>query len=346
MKKLKHFKVLWNYIKDDKFKLFLYILLLVISYIPSLIAVYFWGSAIESLTNKNFNSFVMYLILYESIYIVFYTILQIPRDYLYNYFEIKFTKGISKDLYRKIDKMPAIAFEDIGVGEFINRLCTDPDRIMELLNQMIRLICKFSLVIIVIIASFKISFILGLEIILLAVVMGYISAKFFPRIKKSHEEIKKESDEYVKIATENISGIREIKASGIKENIEKRVFMILDNLYELTSKNRKYERWYYAMNNLAYFLIQFLIFITCGHYYMTGVITLSIFMMMESYIWKIDEVVENISTIGVNFNKVSVSLKRIDEIINNKLYQDESFGDKYLENVKGKIEFKNVEFKF
>ncbi len=346
MEKLRNFKIIWDYIKDEKFKFFMYVLLVALSYIPSIAAVCFWGLAVEALTIKDFNLFLFYLIVYEGVYILFYTVLQIPRDYLYNYFEIKFTKEVSKHLYSKIDKMPAIAFEEIGVGEFTNRLCNDPDRIMELMSQMIKLICKFSIVIIVLIAAFKISFLLGIEILIFAISMGFISAKFFPRIKKSHEKIKSRSDEYVKIATENIGGVREIKSLGIKANIEKRVFEILDSLYLFTDRSRRYERWYYALNNLAYFIMQFIIFFTCGKYYMTGVISLSIFLMMESYIWRIDEVVESISSFGVNFNKVSVSLRRIGEFLDNKLYQDEKFGNKELDDINGVVEFKNVKFKY
>lgn len=346
MKKLQNFKIFWRYIKGDKLKLFCYIVLVALSYLPSLLAVIFWGIAIEALTQLDFNKFLYCLIIYEGIYIFLYTILQIPRDSLYTYLEIKFTKNVSKDLYEKIDNMPAIAFEDMGVGEFINRLYTDPDRIMELLSKMIRLLCKSVVVIIVVVISFNVSLILGLEVIALAVIMGFISMKFFPKIKKSHEKIKKESDQYVKVATENISGIREIKSLGIKKNVEKNVFQVLDNMFSFTSKVRTYERWYYALTNLAYFIIQFIIFLTCGKYYIDGVISLSIFMMMESYIWRIDEVVESISDFGVNFNKVSVSLKRIDEILNNRLYNDEVYGSKVLENLKGNIEFKNVKFKY
>ena len=64
------------------------------------------------------------------------------------------------------------------------------------------------------------------------------------------------------------------------------------------------------------------------------------------YIWRIDDVVESISDFGINYNKVSVSLKRIDEIVNNKLYKDEKFGKQKLKNPKGTIEFKDVKFKY
>lgn len=346
MKKFKTFKIFWHYIKEDKLKLFLYMLLVALTYIPALLAVTFWGIAIEALSNLNFNKFVIFLIINQATYIFLYTFLQIPRDSLYQQLEIKFNKSVSKDLYKKIDKMPAIAFEDMGVGEFINRLYTDPDRIMELLSKMIRLMCKSVVVIIVLVFSFKISLLLGIEVIFLAVIMCFISTKFFPKIKKNHEKIKKESDNYVKVATENITGIREIKSLGIKENIEKNVFGVIDKLYKNISKVKKYERWYYALNNLTYFIIQCIIFLTCGKYFVEGKIPLSIFLMMESYIWRIDEVVESISDFGVSFNKVTVSLKRIGEILNNKLYEDEQFGDIDLENPKGVIEFKKVKFKY
>ena len=346
MKKLQHFKILWKYIKDDKLKLFLYILLVALTYLPALLAVYLWGQAVDALTAKDFNEFATYLICYSSIYILLYTFLQLPRDYLYTYFEIKFTKNVSKDLYKKMDKLPAIAFEEIGVGEFINRLYTDPDRVMELLSKMVRLICKAIVVIVVIVIAIRVSWILFVEIILLAVIMGFISTKFFPRIKKSQEQIKKESDAYVKEATENMTGIREIKSLGISKIIENRINKVIDKLFGHTSQVRKYERWYYAFNNLAYFLIQFIILFTTGMFYLNGTISLGIFLMIESYIWRIDEVVESISDFGVSFNKVTVSLKRIDEILNNKLYQDEKYGNKELINTKGVIKFEIVKFKY
>ena len=88
--------------------------------------------------------------------------------------------------------------------------------------------------------------------------MGFISTKFFPKIKKTQESIKKESDNYVKIATENITGIREIKSLGIKNNIEKNILKQLTDLFNKNKKIRNYEVWYYGLNNLVYFLLQFI----------------------------------------------------------------------------------------
>lgn len=344
--KFSTFRILFQYLKNEKLKLFIYILLIFLTYLPSLIAAFIWGFALESLIKNKFTEFVMYLAIWEGIYIFFYTILQIPRDYLYNYLEIKFTKNVSIDLYKKIDMLPAKAFEEIGVGEFINRLYTDPDRIMELLQKLIKLICKALVVIVVLIFSFKISLLLGFEILLFGLIMGLISYKIFPKIKKTQESIKKESDNYVKVATENITGIREIKSLGIKKNIEKNIFNILNNLFNHNKEIKKYEVIYYSLNNLTYFILQFIILLTAGYYTVTGKIAYSMFIVLETYIWRIDEVVESISDFGVNYNKITVSLRRINELINNKLYDDEKFGNITLDNVKGNIKFENVKFKY
>ena len=346
MKKKSSFAIIKNYLKDEKLKVFFYLILVLTSYLPSLLSAFFWGFALEALIKSEFNNFAIYLIIWESIWILFYAILSVPRDFLYNYLEIKFMRNVSKDLYRKITDLPARSFEEIGVGEFINRLYTDPDRVMQLLQSLIKLICKSLVIVFVFGLCFYISFWLGLEVIIFGITMGFISYRFFPKIKNTQQEIKKDSDIYVKNATENVTGIREIKALGIKKNIEKLMFGKVDNLFDKSAKIRKYETFYYNLNNLIYFILQFIILISCGYLVIKGKIAYSIFIVIENYIWRIDEVVESISDFGVNYNKVKVSLNRIDEIINNRLYSDEKFGKKNIKNLKGIIEFKDVSFKY
>ena len=346
MKTKNNFKILWHYLKDDKLKLISYLTLVILTYIPALITSVLWGFALEHLTNMNFKMFLFFLMLWESLYILFYVVFSIPRDLLYNYLELKFSKNVLKDLYHKITELPAIAFEEMGVGEFINRMVTDPDRVMELLARLIKMTCRSVVVIIVFVIAIKVSWILGIEILVFGLTMGIISKKFFPKIKETQEKIKKQSDGYVKSATENLTGIREIKALGIKKNIEKRMFKNFDDLFIEQKKIKLYEIIYYNLNSLIYFILQFVILMTAGALFINGKMSLAIFIVIESYIWRIDEVVESISDFGINYNKVSVSLKRIDEIINNRKYKDEKFGVMSLENPKGFIEFKNVKFKY
>ena len=346
MKKLQYFKILWKYLKQEKLKLFLYIFLVIITYLPALLFAFLWGLAVEKLLAYDFYGFLLYISCWSGTYIICYSFLQYPRDRVYNSLEVSFIKRVSVDMYKKIQDLPSIAFEEIGVGEFINRLYTDPDRVMDLLARLIKMICKSTVIIVVLVVTFKISIILFIEIILFAFVMGIISYKFFPKIKQTQEKIKKESDEYVKVSTENITGIREIKSLGIKDNIMNNVNNKINTLFKHSLKQKTYEVTYYNLNNLIYFILQFVIFVTCGKLFLAHKLSFSLFAVIDNYLWRVDEVVESLSDFGVNFNKVSVSLKRIDEILNNKLYSDEVFGNVEIPDLKGYIDFNNVKFKY
>ena len=69
MKKTKTFKIIWQYLKDDKIKLFLYIFLVFLSYMPPLFNAYIFGSALEQLINKDFNSLFLFLFFSDSFFI-------------------------------------------------------------------------------------------------------------------------------------------------------------------------------------------------------------------------------------------------------------------------------------
>ena len=345
MKKLSSWRIFFNYLKEEKLKFILYVILVITSCLPAFIAD-LWGVAVEYLVANEFHKFVFCVVLYEGIYILTFTVLEVPREYLYNYLENYFMKRVTKDLYHKINNLPAVAFEEMSVGEFVNRMYFEPEKIMELLNKLIRLLCRAIVVIILVLFSFYISWVLGLEILVMSLMMGFISYQFLPKIKKNNEIIKKQSDKYVKEATENISGVREIKALGIKRHVEEKLNSILDVYYQNVTDLGRKETWYYALNNLLYFVFQLIIFLTAGYFYAKKILSLSLFMTLETYIWQIDQVVESLSDFGVSFNKVTVSLERINEILSDKLYKEEKYGEISLDKNNGKIEFKNVSFKY
>lgn len=343
---INNFKILWYYLKDDKFKIIIYTILIVLNSIPSLFSGFFFGMTLETLISGNTNGFILYLLVLTLMPILFYIVLQIPITKIYNKLEMRFMKRISFDLYHKINNLPSIAFEDFGVGEFINRLYTDPDRVIQLLSKMIRLICKLIVGIIVLVISYRISFVLGIEFTAFITFMWLISSKFFPKIKDTQKNIKKETDGYLKTATENITGIREIKALGIKNITEKNISSHLNKLFKNTIKIRNYELTYNTFNNVLYYVFESLILFTMGLLFIHGKIQYSILLMVYLYVGRIYSVVESISEISVDYAKISVSLKRMSEILNNKLYDDEHYGNKTLTNNCGVINFNGVSFKY
>ena len=345
-KKDNSFKLIFHYLKEDKVKMILLVILMICNYIPDLCCPIFIGKALEFLLLKKYALFVKYLVLYFSGYVIVYGVLLIPRLILYNKLQMSFINKVCKDMYNKYQNLPAIAFEKAGVGELINRLSSDPDRVLDLLNQLVKMILKIIMALIIVIVSFKISVFIGIEITIFAIIMGIISSKYFPVIKSTQKEIKKESDKLIKRATENLTGIREIKALGIKNNMINLINNDIDNYCNKSLKINRYESVYNGLNNIVYYVLQFIILLTCGYLFIKGHIVYSVLMMVHTYIWRIDEVAETLSSFGVNYNKVKVSLSRIDEVVNNKIFKDEIYGDINLNNPKGNVTFKNVSFKY
>lgn len=343
---LNDFKIILKYLKNKKWQCIVYIILVILTMLPQIICPMLWGFALETLLTKQFQKFVIIVAIYEGMYILFQSIIYNLRGRVYKSLEVEFITNVTKDLYQKIDKLPAKAFEEIGVGEFINRVYHDPEQIISLLDKLIHLVVQSVVAIMVVILAFYISILLGIEVVIFAFCMGLLSYRIFPKIKKIQKEIKEESDQYVKSATENITGIREIKALGIKEIVEKNLFHSIDYIFDKTKKSAIYEVNYYACNNGLYFILQFIIFVTCGYYVIQGYIAYAMFVMMETYLWRVDYVVESLSDFGVNFNKVSVSISRIVDILENRLYPDEHFGTEVIKEGKGNIEFKNVKFRY
>jgi ATP-binding cassette subfamily B protein len=56
--------------------------------------------------------------------------------------------------------------------------------------------------------------------------------------------------------------------------------------------------------------------------------------------------IENINNFMETFQKTYVSISRVNEILTNKLYEDEHFGKESIDKVKGNITFENVTFNY
>ncbi len=340
------FKLLFKYLKQDKLKLFLYAIFTILYFLPTLFAGFILGLSFEALVLHNFRKFILFLLLSSGLEILRFGVISAVKNYIYNLLEIKFIKNVTKEIYHKYQNLPAIALEEMGVGELVNRLSSDTDRIIDLLSRIINIACQFAMIFFIIAISFKVSSLVGLEILLFGLILSFIYYKYFPIIKQTQKEIKAEADKLVKSSTENITGMREIKALGIKPIMEKLVNKRIDSLNKNSLRIKNFELTYFAISNIIYYILEFLILLTCGYLFIKGHIVYSVFMMFENYIWRIDSAVGFVSEFGVDYSKVKVSLNRINEIVNNKLYADEVYGAVNIKKPRGYITFDKVSFKY
>jgi ATP-binding cassette, subfamily B, bacterial len=344
MKMLKPLKLLWKYLRQDKWKFIAFLILDFVLSATGIVYGIIFGKAVQSLINNNFNNFLYFIMLWTVIGSFSILFVEFIKDYFHNVLEINFLNRISKAVYEKALKLPVKAYDEHKVGEFVNRMYTDPDKIIDLLGRIVRLLGRIVSALFVFVIAAMTSWIIVLEFMIL-IIFNIICAKvFYPKIKKSQEIISNKSDAFVADTTQNLMGIREIKSLGIRNVINILMNKDIDKLYYEKFRLRKKELIYYLVVSFFSWLWQIAIYITLGYLVYKGHILMAVFIAFEWYIWRIDEVVNQATELGSSYQKVVVAMNRILDILHNRLYDDEQYGEVNLNKSHGNIRFENVSF--
>lgn len=249
-------------------------------------------------------------------------------------------------VYEKVGLLPARAFEEKSSGEFINRITSDSSTIADSFRQILRItISLFTCAIVFIYICFN-SWVVALEVIIYLVLFYIISHKYLPSIKEKQKEINKEKDRAVAEVSESVRGIREIRALGIRKSMNDNFKNIVRNIYFKINKQmiteRNYNAWIYILNCT----LEFVIFTTCILLIINKTGSFAFFMAMTYYVYRFMNTIELMMNLSTSIQKMKVSIERLSEILDNKLYKDEKFGIVSKTDILGNIEFKNITFKY
>lgn len=249
-------------------------------------------------------------------------------------------------VYEKVGLLPARAFEEKSSGEFINRITNDSSTIADSFRQILRItISLFTCVIVFIYICFN-SWGVALEVIIYLILFYIISHKYLPSIKEKQKEINKEKDRAVAEVSESVRGIREIRALGIRKSMNDNFKNIVRNIYFKINKQmiteRNYNAWIYILNCT----LEFVIFTTCIILIINETGSFAFFMAMTYYVYRFMNTIELMMNLSTSIQKMKVSIERLSEILDNKLYKDEKFGIVSKTDILGNIEFKNITFKY
>lgn len=253
---------------------------------------------------------------------------------------------ISYDVYYKVGLLPARAFEEKTSGELINRVVNDSSTITETFRQFINVVTTLFTALLIFIYILFNSWIVALEIVLYFGIFYLFSKKFLPLIKSSQKEIAEEKDKTVAEVNETIRGIREIRALGVRTTINENVKKIINIMFLKTKKQMVDEENYYARTYSLGNGLEALVFITCIILIALGKSDIGFFMSMTYYIYRFTFLVEWVMNLSSSYQKMKVSVNRVDEILGNKLYSDIEFGSLKKTDIIGNIEFKNVTFSY
>ena len=346
MKNIKEFIPLCKLVKEDKCKFIIATSLIIISNFLGVISGYLIGEATQYLTDTKYTMSILYLV----IYVIFNSVEDVG---LYNtgscmleLIESKVSRKLGYFTYKKAINLPAYAYEKTSSGEVINRIVNDADTLSFAFSRLVALISSLTASLIVLVYIFINSWVLGIEIIIFVGILYLVINKYDPMLINVHKERKKVQDKFTSLVNESIRGIREIKTLGVKNNLMSNMKKIIKSIFDKSKEEVSIIKKYNALTFLLKIFLEGVVFITCAFLIYKGSITIGFFVTMTYYIYRFTNLIDNINNFSQTYQKLIVSLQRVNEILENRLYEDEIFGNEKINKVKGIIEFKNVSFSY
>lgn len=346
MKNLSEIKPLLKLIGKEKYKIFIAAGLIFLNGIASIFTGYLNGAAVEAITNLNIKKAIIFLAVYFILEVVVDGIIINNSNSMLFKIECKITERLRNTMFKKSLCLPSKAFEEHESGEIINRITNDTNTLTDSFGGIMYTVTNLISSLIIMIYIFINSWIIGVEILSLVFLLGIVINKYSPKLQKVSEENKEYQDKFTSIIGESLRGIREIKTLGIKNNLIEHTKLVIKEIFSKSSEEITIEKRFNIITNFLKALMEVGVFITCVVLIYYNKVSLTFFIAMTYYIYRYTYLIENINELNKKYQKTIVSLKRINEILENTLYEDEYFGNKKLKNISGSIEFKDVTFAY
>ena len=346
MKKLKEFKPLIRLVKKDIKRIIFASIIIFLSGISEIFTGYLNGRIVETITKLEIKQSLIYSAIYFLLELMLDGIVIHKANSILYKEESKLTRKLGFETYKKALNLPAVAYEKNSSGEIINRITNDADTLSFSFGRLLKMVSSLIASFIIIIYIFVNSWIVGMEILIIVLILLLIVKKYSPISKEIHKERKKEQDRFTSLTNESIRGIREIKTLGIKKNLINSVTEIIKNIYKKSEDEINIQKSLNMKTSFLKTILECGVFATCIILLYYNKTSLTFFVAMTYYIYRYTWLIEEINDFTQTYQKVNVSLSRVNDILENRLYKDETFGSKELPNIKGIIEFKNVTFSY
>ncbi|MFW5794232.1 MAG: ABC transporter ATP-binding protein [Bacillota bacterium] len=269
--------------------------------------------------------------------------------------------NIRKKAFHHLQELPFSYYDRTRVGWIMARMTSDSRNLSEILSWgFIDLAWGLLLMIILTSFMFIINYVLALTVLAMVPFLVIVSIFFRKYILKAYRSIRKVNSKITGAYNEGITGAITTKTLVLEnENFEE-----FDNL---TSDMRIQSIKAHLLQGLYFPSMLFLISVGVALVYLVGgslVISTSVALgigtlyLFTNYVWQFFEPVNNVANIYARFQQAQASAERIVSLIETELdikdtdeviqkygtlfdYKKENF-----EELKGDVEFKNVDFKY
>lgn len=341
---LKEFKPLLKLIKADIKKITIASIIIFLSGLCSIFTGYLNGRVVESISGLDIKNALLFLFIYFLMIVIIDGLLGYKAKATLHKEESKLTCLLGYNTYKKALDLPASEYEELSSGEVINRITNDTNTLSSSFSNILRMFSSLVSSVVILIYIFIKSWIIGLEIIFIIIILYFILRKLNPLLKKLDKARKEKKDNLTSLINESVRGIREIKTLGVKRNLITNVEELIKDIYFKITEEIDLEKHFNIKTTFLKAMLECGVFATCVILLYYKRIDLTFFIAMTYYVYRYTWLLEDINDLSQSYQKIIVSLSRVNDILENRLSEDEKFGSAKIDNLKGIIEFKNVGF--
>lgn len=253
---------------------------------------------------------------------------------------------LKRDMLESLTNFEVKNFDNTNSGIFISRLNKDTTELSELFDYITDDLSGIILNVSFIVYVLYLNAYLGIFLILNIILVYRLTSKklfYYKRVKKDYKE---KDEKTVGLYTDIIRGIREIKNLNLKEIVLKETnakqLETIKAEIKTTHTRRTWNRWIAVFQHI----LDFIFVLLSIHFIMNNTLQVSSFLIIFLYKNKVLNLINYISEIREKLADGKVSSSRVFNIITYKSFVKENFGTLKVNNIKGNIEFKNVDFQY
>ena len=253
---------------------------------------------------------------------------------------------LKRDMLESLTNFEVKNFDNTNSGIFILRLNKDTTELSELFDYITDDLSGIILNVSFIVYVLYLNAYLGIFLILNIILVYMLTSKklfYYKRVKKDYKE---KDEKTVGLYTDIIRGIREIKNLNLKEIVLKETnakqLETIKAEIKTTHTRRTWNRWIAVFQHI----LDFIFVLLSIHFIINNTLQVSSFLIIFLYKNKVLNLINYISEIREKLADGKVSSSRVFDIITYKPFAKENFGTLKVNNIKGNIEFKNVDFQY
>lgn len=342
----KYVKKCYPYFKREKKALIILIIISLIisifnSFGPALMA-----KVLDYATSSRLDEALKYLLFVVGLALVidFFDKIVFIRNY--TKIQESITNNIKKDVissYFEIDNKELLKTSS---GIFLTRITSDPDNIIDAFDAVRGNFTKILSNIFVFIYIFHINFVLGIITIIGTISVYLVEKSAMDKWNAYRKRRNKLRDRNTTIINEGLKGTHDIKLLNIVEHFKNKVSGNLDELCNDTVGSIKVDSGYVFLRTIVVYAFTAVLIVLSIYFVKFDVIKVSSLIAIFMYKDRLFTSILYLAWTERQLKEFALSAERIFEVIDHSKFKLEHYGNKRVNELSGKIEFKNVYFKY